>query len=505
MGNHRRGFLSPSSSLVLESQPYHGAISLMCDKYQVPLGKPILAARWQISTKSRAGVSLYLEHGLSSVVPKMHPNMRFEEFVLRLQTGDQGGSVTLIGSAYGTREETFTLHRSIQDLGHLIRDLDPILRNGHSFVRRNLVVEAEAEFVSPEDIGDTLFRALFPGAIRDAFLQSLARVEQEPDAGLRIRLVLDPRTPGLTEVAALPWELLYRVETGDFIARNPLTPFVRHLEVPRLAVPVQLTSSLKVLVASVLPDDLQPLDVESEQEDLASGWRGTSKITMEFLENPTLPQLRQKLLTDTFHAFHFIGHGQFDPSSGEGALLFRDDQGHSLPIRGRVLAEALKSQRSLRLVSLNACDTARLSRRRGFDPFSGVASALLMAGLPAVVAMQYPISDAAALVFGESFYTALAAGLPVDAAAAEARLTIHLAFPDTWEWVTPALFMSVPDGRVLLPGVDAVEPTTVDNVPPLSAETIRAETLGAPGGITIGGVGHAIQGGVHLSRRSRKP
>lgn len=428
--------------------------------------------------------------------------MRLEEFVLRLQTGgDQGWSVTLIGSAYGIREEAFTLHRPIEDLDQLIRDLDPILRGRPSVVAtRNLGYGDAPDFLFPEEIGTILFRALFPGTIRDAFLQSLARVEQEPDTGLRIRLVLDPRSPGMSEIAALPWELLYRPDTGDFIARNPRTPFVRHLEVPRLAAPVQLTRSLKVLAASVIPDDLQPLDVESERKDLASGWRGTSDITMEFLENPTLPQLRQKLLTDTFHAFHFIGHGQFDAGSGEGALLFRDDRGHSLPIRGRVLAEALKSQRSLRLVSLNACETARLPRRKGLDPFSGVASALLMAGLPAVVAMQYPISDAAALVFSQSFYTALAAGLPVDAAAAEARLTIHLAFPDTWEWVTPALLMSVPDGRVLLPAQEAAETTSAHDTPPRLAETIRADTQGAPGGITIGGVGHAIQGGVHLSR-----
>jgi len=430
--------------------------------------------------------------------------MRIEEFVLRLQMGgDQGGSVTLIGSAYGNREETFALSRLLQDLDLPIRDLEPVLRSGHpAGARRNLGSGAEPSFLAPEEIGTTLFQALLPGTIRDAFLQSLARVEQEPDAGLRIRLVLDPRSPGMSEIAALPWELLCRPDTGDFIARNPLTPFVRHLEVPRLCAPVQLTDSLKVLVASVLPDDLDPLDVESERKDLASGWRGTSGIAMEFLENPTLPQLRQKLLTDTFHAFHFIGHGHFDPISGEGALLFRDGQGSSLPVRGRVLAEALKSQRTLRLVSLNACDTARLPRRGGLDPFSGVASALVMAGLPAVVAMQHPISDEAALVFSQSFYTALAAGLPVDAAAAEARLTIHLAFPDTWEWITPALFMSVPDGRVLLPATDAAEPTTAGGAAPRPAESVKAETVGAPGGITIGGVGHAIQGGVHLSRGS---
>ena len=436
----------------------------------------------------------------------MHRNPHFEEFSLRLQAGgDRSGIVSLIGSAYGTREEPFSLDRPTRAFEDLLRDHSPFRRRGASDrPTRNLAARSDTgpHPMSPEEIGTLLFRALFPGTIYDAFLQSLARVEQEADAGLRIRLVLDPRSPGLTEIAALPWELLYRPDTGDFIARNPQTPFVRYLEVPRLSAPVQLTSSLKVLVVSVLPDDVSPLDVESEKESLASGWRGSSDIAMEFLENPTLPQIRQKLLTDTFHAFHFIGHGQFDPSSGEGVLLFRDSQGCSVPVRGRVLAEALKSQRCLRLVSLNACETGQLSRRSGLDPFSGVASALLMAGLPAVVAMQYPISDAAALVFSESFYTALAAGLPVDAAAAEARLTIHLAFPDTWEWVTPALFMSVPDGRILLPTQDAVAEPIAESAP--SPGAIQADTIGAPGGITVGGIGTST-GDLHLSRTGRKP
>jgi tetratricopeptide (TPR) repeat protein len=427
----------------------------------------------------------------------MHREMHFEEFALRLQGNGEKGTVTLIGSAYGVREAPFTLQRPMRDFEELIQGLEPLLRSGRSArTMRNLETRDPSMDFSPEAIGTMLFQSLFPEAIRDAFLQSLARAEREPETGLRLRLVLDPRTPELARLAALPWELLCRVDTGDFIARNPLTPFVRYFEVPRLSAPIQLTSSFKVLVVTALPADVPPLNVEAERESLASGWRGVSGIVMEFIENPTLPQLRQKLLTDTFHAVHFICHGEFDEMTGEGALLFRNEQGSSLPIRGRVLAEALKSQRSLRLVLLNACDTGQISRQAGLDPFSGVASALVMAGLPAVVAMQYPISDRAALVFSQSFYTALAAGLPVDAAAAEGRLTIHLAFPDTWEWATPALFMSVPDGRILLPAEEASPSLIETSAPSSPPQSLRTGTSGAPGGITVGGVGHSIQAGV---------
>jgi CHAT domain-containing protein len=93
---------------------------------------------------------------------------------------------------------------------------------------------------------------------------------------------------------------------------------------------------------------------------------------------------------------------------------------------------------TLRLVFLNACETATVTREKGLDPFAGVASAMVMAGLPAVVAMQFPISDQAAITFAQRFYPLLARGHPVDAAVAGARRAIRLADPGTMEWATPS-------------------------------------------------------------------
>lgn len=67
------------------------------------------------------------------------------------------------------------------------------------------------------------------------------------------------------------------------------------------------------------------------------------------------------------------------------------------------LALLLAEHRSLRLVVLNSCDTARASAS---DRFSSTASVLLRRGIPAVVAMQYEISDEAAITFARGFYTA---------------------------------------------------------------------------------------------------
>jgi hypothetical protein len=104
----------------------------------------------------------------------------------------------------------------------------------------------------------------------------------------------------------------------------------------------------------------------------------------------------------------------------------------------------IRDHRSLRLVVLNACEGARSARD---DPFGGVAQALVRQGIPAVIAMQFEISDPAALIFSHSFYQAIADGLPVDVATLEARRSMF-ADGNEVEWATPVLYLRSPDGRV---------------------------------------------------------
>jgi len=63
---------------------------------------------------------------------------------------------------------------------------------------------------------------------------------------------------------------------------------------------------------------------------------------------------------------------------------------------------------------------------------------LVQQGIPAVIAMQFEISDRAAIIFSQEFYTALADSFPVDAALTEARLAIFSKGNET-EWGTPVI------------------------------------------------------------------
>jgi hypothetical protein len=71
-------------------------------------------------------------------------------------------------------------------------------------------------------------------------------------------------------------------------------------------------------------------------------------------------------------------------------------------------------------------------------------------GLPAVIGMQFEITDEAAITFAERIYTALAQSFPVDAALAQARKAIFAAGNAT-EFGTPVLFLRAAEARLFEP------------------------------------------------------
>ena len=109
-----------------------------------------------------------------------------------------------------------------------------------------------------------------------------------------------------------------------------------------------------------------------------------------------------------------------------------------------------------RLVLLNSCSGAATGVN---DLFSGTAAALVRGGVSAVAAMQYPISDAAAVAFARGFYTAIAHGRGVDDATSSGRVAILGSRTRTLEWVTPVMYLRGRDSRLfILPAASPSEP-----------------------------------------------
>lgn len=208
---------------------------------------------------------------------------------------------------------------------------------------------------------------------------------------------------------------------------------------------------MRILAVAASPSDLTPLDLARERRNLEAAWKGQEAVEVVFLKTGGTEGLRRALLESSFHVLHFMGHGEFDGVTGDGSLIFEGEDGLSSPVGGRALAEELKDCPTLRLVVLNACETGRAAEATEPSPFAGVATALVMGGVPAVVAMGRSITDAAAVAFSRLLYERLVAGDPVDAAMTEARLAIYRLREEPEEWATPILFLRSPDGHLFLP------------------------------------------------------
>ena len=292
-----------------------------------------------------------------------------------------------------------------------------------------------------KEFGGRLYGAVFQDELRDTLLASLRQTRAQ-GVGLRLRL----RMTDTPELAELPWEFLYDPRLNRFLAQSRYTPLVRYMDLPYPPRPLGVEGPLRLLVMISSPTDYPALDVEQEWNALTGALaeqQAHGRVVVERL-NANMGTLRKRLRRDAFHLFHFVGHGHYRSDWGDGVLVMEDRNGRPHEVTGEELGGLLNEYDTTRLVVLNACEGARSGVS---DPFAGVAQSLIQQGLSAVVAMQFEITDDAAIIFANEFYGAIADGYPLEAALAEARGAIRDEGNLT-EWGTPVMYSRAPDGRL---------------------------------------------------------
>ena len=318
--------------------------------------------------------------------------------------------------------------------------------------------------------GRALFDFLMPGEARSLYHECLREATHRHRG---VRLKLSVHTPRL---AALPWEFLYDPRKRDYLCLNPHTPLVRYTELPQTVPPLEIEMPLRILGLVADPVDMPTrLDVESEQRRVSEAVRSLEErgqVELVWMEGHTWRDLQRVMrsATGSWHILHFIGHGGFDEMRNEGFIVLNNDDGTAHRLYASQLARLLARQRSsLRMVLLNACDGARAGVN---DMLSSTAATLINSGIPAVLAMQYEITNDGAVEFANAFYEALADNLPVDAAVAEARNAINLSNARSLEWGVPVLHMRASDGRLFALHEDGT-PTKVPQPVPSVASTLQ--------------------------------
>ncbi len=287
------------------------------------------------------------------------------------------------------------------------------------------------------DLGRELFESLFTEASLLLWRESY-QIARGRNQGLRLRLQIDS-----WDLTRVPWELLYDPRQGEFLVFDPQVSLVRYLRMGNSPPMLRPAGTLKIMAVAASPRDLAQLDCEGEITMLGDALQELIEahlVEIVTCADATHETLHHALLDHRPDVVHFIGHGEYDERERTGYLLLEDDRGLSHRVTAAEMARILHRY-GTNLVVLNACETAA-------GAWAGLAPALVRAQVAAVVAMQWPVEDRAAIRFSRSFYKALAQGKSVDECLAEGRLGASATSKDPNDWTAPVLFLRSLSGQL---------------------------------------------------------
>jgi CHAT domain-containing protein len=294
------------------------------------------------------------------------------------------------------------------------------------------------------ELGKILYELLFPGPIH-THLQQTEAVARALGARVRLRVCIE-----YDALMSIPLELLYRKLGGYFMAINPSTALSRYLQVPLPPRRIHRADRpLHLLAILSAPQDQVRLDLDMWERTIRAALAkplSEQTLTLKIVKHATRKKIRNALLEQSPNLIQFVGHGTFLNGRGYLALVDEIGSGTWLLDDERFANLILGHDEHLGLVCLTACDGAKSDSPQAF---SGVAPQLVQKGVPAVVAMQYPILVRTGEIFLDEFYTSIAAGKPLDWSVQAARNAIAQELGlDNREFATPVLFSRTIDDVV---------------------------------------------------------
>ncbi|MGB7485821.1 MAG: AAA-like domain-containing protein [Phormidesmis sp.] len=168
----------------------------------------------------------------------------------------------------------------------------------------------------------------------------------------------------------------------------------------------------RILILAANPLDSSRLRLDKELREIEAvlsraKQRDRFDIRLQYATRPS--DIQQALLDYNPQIVHFCGHGD-----GAKGLIFEDDSGRSQFVSARALANLFELfADQVKCVVLNAC-------------YSDVQAAAIVAHVDAVIGMNQPIGDTAAIRFAEGFYRGLGAGRDVEFAYRLGRNALEL-------------------------------------------------------------------------------
>lgn len=309
------------------------------------------------------------------------------------------------------------------------------------------------------DVGRRLSTDLLAGEVGAALAAAVAKAIDRDEI-----LELGVEAPTL---GTLPLETLQLPSGDGEVAERGAVPLVLHGNVamyrdvarPAAAKAYKVRGPLRILVAIASPESQlesgELLNYEAELARILASVepaRRRGEAHVRVLAQGSLTAISRALANEPegFHVLHLSCHAR------PGELLLETAEGGEDRVSARrFLDEGVPAGVGLPMIVLSGCSTGIGTGRdsAGEQAFGGVAQQLLDAGLPAVLAMQAPVSEPYATELVGELYAFLATADVPDplAALSAARRTVERRRQQIVEgglqrmhaeWATPALWLS---------------------------------------------------------------
>jgi len=260
--------------------------------------------------------------------------------------------------------------------------------------------------------GNSLFSSVFQGPVLDCF-------QSQRDEPIRLRLYFQKEQPDLLRI---PWEFMF--DGRHFLAASPKMTLTRALEGLSCRQTKPVGHKLRMLGVISSPIDLpgsHRLQTGKERmiiHQAVDSAYVSDRIEIDFLDKASIQNIQETLAKEEYHILHFTGHGIYSRQERTCYLLLEDDFGSAMRVDNDTVADLLSRHQSLRLVVLSGCQTALAAGHRVLGELPAL---LLTKNIPAVIAMQYSVTDRSAMDLARTFYTGIGEGLPLDLALTRAR------------------------------------------------------------------------------------
>jgi hypothetical protein len=290
-----------------------------------------------------------------------------------------------------------------------------------------------------EILGKTLFKVLFfDPLVKKFFLDELAEVRDSPDTYCRIYLHFKDLTGDIPE---LPWEYMLVEDVdrdiselylaADSNQRFDLIRIVKENKISFTPKPDQkLNVALIVSNPRNQPEGRLPLDTDELSKCFNRLNQKFGNLINTNEREDEKPDFRnfESELADVITPFngepyvlHFYGHAQ--AKDKESMIAFTDENQNLAWISDKEFAAIFSQNTNIQkpqLIILQACESGQVCNANTEDP-GGLAYALAMNNIPAIVAMQNIVREDVSIDFIEQFYTSLLNGEDVARAVTRGR------------------------------------------------------------------------------------